>query len=113
MKSVKANVFATPIRVRVNTSNKNKHQWGQIIDAKSGAVLHTGQLKHIKYVAKKKYNTVASFQARGVVGRTPPSGGFSFFIYGSKIMEWIEIWMQICGAIFALRLFSFCFLEWD
>ena len=61
MKSVKANVFATPIRVRVNTSNKNKHQWGQIVDAKSGAVLHTGQLKHIKYVAKKKYNTVASF----------------------------------------------------
>jgi hypothetical protein len=60
MKSVKANVFASPIKVRVNTEDKSKNQWGQIVDVRSGRVLHTGQLKHIKYVAKKRYNAVAS-----------------------------------------------------
>jgi hypothetical protein len=58
MKAVKANLFAQPVRVRVNTTNNKKDQWGQIIDCSTGNVLHTGQLKHIKYVAKKRYNTL-------------------------------------------------------
>jgi hypothetical protein len=26
------------------------------VDTRTGKVLHTGQMKHIKYVAKKRYN---------------------------------------------------------
>ena len=59
MKKVSANLFALPIKVRVNTTDKSKNQWGEIIDARSGSVLHRGQLKHIKYVAKKNYNVNA------------------------------------------------------
>ncbi len=57
MKSVKANLFAVPVRVKINTTDGNKDQWGQIVDCRTGNVLHTGQLKHIRYVAKKRYNT--------------------------------------------------------
>lgn len=47
---------ARSLRVKLNTTNPAKDQWGQIIDNSTGKVLHTGQLKHIKYVARKRYN---------------------------------------------------------
>ena len=61
MKSVKANLLALPVKVRMNTTDKSKNQWAEIIDAHSGRTLHRGQLKHIKYVARKKYNVAVSF----------------------------------------------------
>jgi DUF917 family protein len=61
MKSVKANLLALPVKVRMNTTDKSKNQWAEIIDAQSGRTLHRGQLKHIKYVARKKYNVAVSF----------------------------------------------------
>jgi len=61
MKSVKANLIALPVKVRLNTADKTKNQWAEIIDARSGVTLHRGQLKHIKYVARKKYNVAVSF----------------------------------------------------
>jgi hypothetical protein len=60
MKKVSANLFAMPIKVRVNTTNKSKNQWAEIVNARSGEVLHRGQLKHIRYVAKKRYNVNAA-----------------------------------------------------
>jgi hypothetical protein len=30
------------------------------VDAKTGKVLHRGQLKHIRYTAKKRYNTTVT-----------------------------------------------------
>jgi hypothetical protein len=47
-------VVARPVKVVINS--RNGHQWGQIKDARSGFVLHTGRLPYIKYTAKKKYN---------------------------------------------------------
>lgn len=61
MQNVKANLLALPVKVRLNTQNKSKAQWAEIIDARSGRTLHRGQLKHIKYVARKKYNVAVSF----------------------------------------------------
>lgn len=61
MKSVKANLLALPVKVRMNTTDKSKNQWAEIIDARSGRTLHRGQLKHIKYVARTKYNVAVSF----------------------------------------------------
>jgi hypothetical protein len=55
MKSVKA-VVANPVRVQLNTVNKDRHQWATIIDAATGKRIHTGQPKYIKRVAKKKFN---------------------------------------------------------
>lgn len=55
MKLATAVKIARPIKVVQNTVNKT-HQWGQIRDAVSGQVLHTGQLGYIKSVAKKRYN---------------------------------------------------------
>ena len=50
-------VIARPVKVIVNTSDrKSVAQWGQIRDAASGQVLHTGQVPYIRRVAKQRYN---------------------------------------------------------
>jgi hypothetical protein len=59
MKAVKSNVFAVPVRVIKNTDRKDRPQWGQIVNASTNQVLHTGQVKYIKRVAKTKYNVNA------------------------------------------------------
>ena len=56
MKKVKANLFAVPVRVKVNTMDRNKSQW--IVEAKTGKILHTGQLRHIRRVARERYNAL-------------------------------------------------------
>jgi hypothetical protein len=48
--------IANPVRIVLNTTNPSRHQWAKIVDTSTGKVLHTGQMKHIKYVAKKRYN---------------------------------------------------------
>jgi len=45
---------ARPVRVILNTDNPNRHQWAKIVEGKK--VLHTGQPRYIKRVAKKKFN---------------------------------------------------------
>ena len=45
---------ARPVRVILNTDNPNRHQWAKIVEGRK--VLHTGQPKYIKRVAKKKFN---------------------------------------------------------
>ena len=45
---------ARPVRVILNTQNPNRHQWAKIVEGKK--VLHTGQPRYIKRVAKKKFN---------------------------------------------------------
>ena len=60
MQAVKSSSFATPVRIRRNTSASSKnHQWAQIIDAKTGKVLHTGRIHYISVVARKRYNVKA------------------------------------------------------
>lgn len=50
-------VIARPVKVVLNTGDKKSiAQWGQIRDAVSGEVLHTGQVNYIKSIAKKRYN---------------------------------------------------------
>jgi hypothetical protein len=49
-------VIARPVKVVLNTVKKESHQWGQIKDAVSGVVLHTGQVPYICKVAEKRYN---------------------------------------------------------
>ena len=39
-----------------NTADKSKNQWAQIVDVMTGKTLHTGQLSHIRRVARKRYN---------------------------------------------------------
>jgi DUF917 family protein len=56
MKKVTANVFAIQIKVIRNTADKSKNQWAQIVDVMTGKTLHTGQLSHIRRVARKRYN---------------------------------------------------------
>ena len=48
--------IANPVHIIRNTTNPNRHQWAKIVETRTGKVLHTGQMKHIKYVAKKRYN---------------------------------------------------------
>lgn len=60
MKSAKT-VSARPVRIAVNTVNKNRHQWARIVDAKTGVTLHTGQVGYIKRVAKKRFNLEMSY----------------------------------------------------
>ncbi len=61
MKKVSSNLFALPVRIRRNTSAASTNdQWGQIIESKTGKVLHTGQVKYIKRIARKKYNVDAA-----------------------------------------------------
>lgn len=60
MKSVQANLFAIPVRIQRNTVKGSPNdQWAKIVDAKSGEVLHTGQLRYIKRVARVRYNVDA------------------------------------------------------
>jgi hypothetical protein len=58
MKSVKGNVFAVKIRATLNTSNRNKDRWAKIVNCSTGQVLHTGQPRYIKRVARERYNTL-------------------------------------------------------
>ena len=58
MPKVTTKEFAREIDAHLNTKNRQRNQWAQITDARSGQVLHTGQPCYIKQVAKKKYNTV-------------------------------------------------------
>ena len=58
MKSFKGNVFAVGIKGKLNTQNKSRDQWAQIVECKTGNVLHTGQPRYIKRVAKDRYNTL-------------------------------------------------------
>jgi hypothetical protein len=58
MKAVNGNVFALSIKGKLNTTDKSRDQWAQIIECKSGKVLHTGQPRYIKRVAKDRYNTL-------------------------------------------------------
>ena len=44
------------VRVILNTQNSNRHQWAKIVEGRK--VLHTGQPRYIKRVAKAKYNTL-------------------------------------------------------
>ncbi len=48
-------VVARPIRVVANGAVKGD-KWARIVCAKSGQVLHTGQLKYIRKVAIGRYN---------------------------------------------------------
>jgi len=50
-------VVARPVKVIVNSVNSNLHQWGQIRDAKTNQILHTGRVGYIRRVALKRYNT--------------------------------------------------------
>ncbi len=74
MKAVKGNLFAVEIKGKLNTTNRSRDQWAQIVDCRSGRVLHTGQPRYIKRVAKAKYNTLLDIQSQdgriGVVLRT-------------------------------------------
>jgi len=45
---------ARPVRVILNTDNPERHQWAKIMEGRK--VLHTGQPRYIKRVAKKKFN---------------------------------------------------------
>jgi hypothetical protein len=45
---------ARPVRVILNTNNPERHQWAKIMEGRK--VLHTGQPRYIKRVAKKKFN---------------------------------------------------------
>jgi len=56
MQKVKANVFAIQIKVIRNTADKSKNQWAEIVDVSNGRTLHRGQLKHIRRVARQRYN---------------------------------------------------------
>ncbi len=42
------------VRVILNTENAQRHQWAKIVEGRK--VLHTGQPRYIKRVAKKKFN---------------------------------------------------------
>lgn len=60
MQSVKANLFAIPVRIVRNTHKGSPNdQWARIVNAQTGEILHTGQLKYIKRVARVKYNVDA------------------------------------------------------
>jgi hypothetical protein len=61
MQSVKAVVIpAREVKIVRNTRAQSKHsQWAQIQDAKTGEVLHTGQIGYIRRVARKRYNRLA------------------------------------------------------
>lgn len=58
MKKVETTV-SRPVRVILNTANKNRHQWAKIVEGKK--VLHTGQPNYIKKVAKDKFNLDLKF----------------------------------------------------
>lgn len=45
---------ARSVRVILNTQNRERHQWAKIVEGSK--VLHTGQTRYIKRIAKKKFN---------------------------------------------------------
>ena len=53
MKTLQAKPART-VRVILNTQNRERHQWAKIVEGSK--VLHTGQFRYIKRVAKKKFN---------------------------------------------------------
>jgi hypothetical protein len=55
MKLANKIVIARPIKVVVNSARKGD-QWGQIKDAASNKVLHTGRLPYIVRTARVRYN---------------------------------------------------------
>lgn len=60
MRKVTASLFSTPIRIVRNTrSSSPNSQWAHIVDAKSGRVLHTGQIGYIRKVARDRYDVNA------------------------------------------------------
>ena len=60
MKIVKTVVLNQPkVRIVKNTERSDRDQWAKIVV--NGTVMHTGQPKYIKVVAKKKYNLLADF----------------------------------------------------
>jgi|TARA_R110000744_G_scaffold20351_1_gene53413 hypothetical protein len=60
MKNVKTFVLNQPkVRIVKNTDRNDRDQWAKIVV--NGTVMHTGQPKYIKGLAKKKYNLLANF----------------------------------------------------
>lgn len=55
MKSLK---IRPSVRVVVNTNKIDSHRWARIIDAKTGKVLHTGQVPYIVRTAQKRYGVI-------------------------------------------------------
>ena len=53
MKAIKGNLCFLP-RAIVNTDRTDRTQWAKIVI--DGKVVHTGQLRYIKRIAKTKYN---------------------------------------------------------
>jgi hypothetical protein len=55
--------IARPVKVVQNTTNTSvkSHQWGQIRDAVTNEVLHTGQLPYISRIARTRYNAAVEF----------------------------------------------------
>ena len=47
------------VRVILNTTNPNRHQWAKIVEGRK--VLHTGQPRYIKRVMKQKFNLETNF----------------------------------------------------
>ena len=76
MKAVKGNVFAVGIKGKLNTKDKSRDQWAQIVECKTGTVLHTGQPRYIKRVAKARYNTMLDIQWCVSAQLKPPSRMF-------------------------------------
>ena len=56
MQNAQANIFATPIVIKRNTTKASRHQWAKIMDKKTGKTLHIGQISYIRRVAREKYN---------------------------------------------------------
>lgn len=60
MKNVKTVVLNQPnVRIVKNTGRSDRDQWAKIVV--NGTIMHTGQPKYIKGIAKKKYNLLAKF----------------------------------------------------
>ena len=55
MKHVATKVIVREIKVESNGAGSNRDKWMRIKDAKTGEILHTGQPKYIKGVAKNRY----------------------------------------------------------
>lgn len=50
--------IARPVKVVSNGAQKGD-KWAKIVDAKTGEILHTGQIKYVKRVALARYNALA------------------------------------------------------
>jgi len=49
-----------PVRVLQNTTDRTKDRWARIVDCQTGQILHTGQPRYIKKIARKRYNVDTS-----------------------------------------------------